>query len=485
MQVDLNTPRARNLALALLAMTQFVVVIDSSIVTVAIPSMGRALHMSQDQLTWVINAYVLAFGGFLLLGGRLADLLGRRRVFICGIALFTAASLIGGLAHNQSLLFAARGIQGLGAALAAPAALSIITTTFEGTERNRALAVWGAVAGAGGAAGVLLGGALTEYLGWPWVLFVNVPIGAFILWQAPLRLPVARDSKVDRGFDFLGAIVITGATGLIVYTIVGAPDAGWGSPATLGCGAGGLLLLGLFVAIEARTARPLIPFAVFSLRTLRGANIVGLLIGMALVSMFFTTTLYLQQVLGLSALSAGLAFLPLSLSIIGAAAAASPLVTRFGFKPVLILALLFVAAGLLWFSRISPEGSYTSDVLGPSILSGLGLGLSFVPITIAAVARVDHPRAGLASGLINASQQIGGALGLAIVVSVASSVSSGVGVLGGISVKPALTQGFSSAYLVAAGIAILGTILASTLISSRDSRELATAARQVEGTRLN
>ncbi|MET0188898.1 MAG: MFS transporter [Pseudonocardia sediminis] len=477
MPADLTSARAKTLALVLLAATQFVVVIDASIVTVALPSIGAALQMSPDGLSWVVNAYVLAFGGFLLLGGRLADALGRRRMFVAGIGLFTLASLLGGLAPNPAWLIAARAAQGLGAAIASPAALSIITTTFDaGRERNRAFAVWGAVAGAGGAVGVLLGGVLTEYLGWSWVLFVNVPIGALILWQAPRRLLASRSSAEDRVVDVPGAVTVTGGLALLVYALVDAPEVGWTSAATLLRVAGALLLLAAFVVIERRTRRPLVPFSIFSLPTLRGANVVGLFVGMSLISMFFLISLYLQQVLGLDPLTAGLAYLPLSVAIVAAAALASPLVARWGFKPVLLLALAFVAAGLAWFSRVSPDGSFVADVLGPSLLAGVGLGLSFAPLTIAAVTGTTASQAGLASGLINAGQQIGGALGLAVIVSVANAATTRA-TAAGIAPAEAATRGFGDAFLLGAGLALVAFVLAAALVSSRDSREHARLTR--------
>ncbi|MFF5078255.1 MFS transporter [Actinoplanes sp. NPDC000266] len=483
MPADLSTPRARNFALALLALTQFVVVIDASIVNVALPSIGSALGISQDHLSWVVNAYVLAFGGFLLLGGRLADFLGRRRMFVTGIALFTIASLLGGLAQNETWLIAARALQGLGAAIASPAALSIVTTTFpEGGERNRALAIWGAVAGAGGAAGVLLGGVLTEYLGWEWVLFVNVPIGALIIWQAPKRLIESTSGAQKRAFDLPGAITVSAGLALLVYTLVDADKAGWTSTTTLLRGLGALALLAAFTIIETRSRGPLLPLSTFSLRTLRGANVVGLLVGMALVSMFFLITLYLQQVLGFSALAAGFAYLPLSVSIIVAATAASTLVTRLGFKPVLMAGLAFVALGLAWFSQVRPDGSFAVDVLGPSVLAGIGLGLSFVPLTIAAVTGTTPEQAGLASGLINTSQQIGGALGLAILASIANSATTDALTSGVRDLKVALTDGFSDAFLVGACFAVAGIVLSAVLISTRDSREHSQAAKRGEVT---
>ncbi|MGO4258236.1 DHA2 family efflux MFS transporter permease subunit [Marmoricola sp. RAF53] len=426
-QPDLSTPRARNLALALLAMTQFVVVIDASIVNVALPSIGEALDFSQNDLSWVVNAYTLAFGGFLLLGGRLADYYGRRRVFMFGMALFALASLAGGLAQSETWLITARAAQGLGAAIASPAALSIITTTFsEGQERNRALGIWGAVAGAGGAAGVLLGGILTEWAGWEWVLFVNVPIGAFIVWQAPKRLAESTaDEEKDRTLDLPGAITVSAGLALLVYAMVDAINVGWSSAETVWRLAAAAALLVAFVVIELRTKKPLVPFSIFRKRTLRGANAVGVLIGMSLFSMFFLITLYLQQVLGFSALEAGVSYLPLAIAIILSAGGASALVTRIGFKNVLIMGMVLVAVALAWFSQINPDGTFLVDVLGPSVLAGVGLGFAFVPVTIAAVTGIEPHEAGLASGLINTTQQVGGALGLAILASIANASCRG------------------------------------------------------------
>ncbi len=480
---SLDTPRAKNIALALLAMTQFIIVVDASIVNVALPTIGTDLQFSQDNLSWVVNAYTLVFGGFLLLGGRMADLLGRRRLFISGLILFSLASLAGGLAQSDVQLIIARAVQGLGAALVSPAALSIVTTTFkEGAERNKALGVWGAVAGAGGAAGVLLGGVLTEYLGWEWVLWVNVPVGLTAAFLAPRLLPESRDDAEHRSFDIPGAFAVTAGLALLVYAIVDAESAGWTSTQTIGLLVLAVALIGSFIAIEARTRQPLMPLSTFRLRTLRGANVVGLLVGMSLFSMFFFISLYLQQVLGYSALKAGFAYLPLSIAIILSAGAASQLVTRVGFKPTLTFGLLMVAAGLLWFTQISVGGSFTADVLGPSLLAAIGLGFSFVPVTIAAVTGTRPDQAGLASGLINTSQQVGGALGVAILASIATSVSGGVNPRGRL--DPAqlgdLIDGFQTAFLVGAGFALLGAIAASTLISSRDSREMAAAAQAGE-----
>jgi EmrB/QacA subfamily drug resistance transporter len=478
-QTPLYTPRAKNFALLLLAMTQFVIVIDASIVNVALPSIGAHLHFARTDLSWVVNAYTLTFGGFLLLGGRMADLLGRRRMFMLGLVLFSVASFAGGIAQSEGWLIAARAIQGLGAAIVSPAALSIITTTFaEGAERNRALGIWGAVAGAGGAAGVLLGGILTSGLSWRWVLFVNVPIGIFAAMMAPRTLLESRSEDAQSTFDLPGAVTVTAGLALLVYAVVEAVNSGWGSTATLLRLAGAVVLLIAFLAIELRQRHPLMPFSIFRLRTLRGANIVGLLIGMSLFSMFFFISLYLQNVLHYSPIKTGVSYLPLAVGIILSAGAASQLVTRVGFKPPLIAGLLLIAGGLVWFAQVpAPGGSYAADVLGPSLLAAIGLGFAFVPVTIAAVTGTEPHEAGLASGLINTSQQVGGAIGLAILATIANSRTQGLFHQGVHSSAVALTKGFDRAFLVGAGFAVAGAILAAVLISSRDSREHAQAAR--------
>jgi EmrB/QacA subfamily drug resistance transporter len=475
----LYTPRAKNLALLLLAMTQFVVVIDASIVNVALPSIGSHLHFARADLSWVVNAYTLTFGGFLLLGGRLADLLGRRRMFMLGLIVFSIASFAGGIAQSEGWLIAARAVQGLGAAIVSPAALSIIVTTFaEGAERNRALGIWGAVAGAGGAAGVLLGGILTSGLSWRWVLFVNVPIGLVAAALAPRTLVESRAEDGASTFDLPGAVTVTAGLSLLVYAIVDTVNVGWGSSATLLKLAGAAVLLIAFLIIEQRQSHPLMPFSIFRLRTLRGANIVGLLIGMSLFSMFYFISLYLQDVLHYSPIKTGISYLPLAVGIILSAGAASQLVTRVGFKPPLIGGLLLIAGGLVWFSQVpATGGSFAVHILGPSLLAAAGLGFSFVTVTTAAVAGTKPHEAGLASGLINTSQQVGGALGLAILATIANSQTQSLFHSGVHSASVALTKGFDRAFLVGAGFALLGAILAALMISSRDSREHSNAAR--------
>jgi EmrB/QacA subfamily drug resistance transporter len=475
-----STATNKWLAMALLAAAQFVVILDASIVNVALPSIGADLNFSQENLSWVVNAYVLVFGGFLLLGGRLADLLGRRRLFMIGLVVFALASLAGGLAQNEAQLIIARAVQGLGGALLSPAALSLVTVLFEeGSERNKAMGVWGAVAGSGGAVGVLLGGMLTEWAGWEWVLFVNVPVGIAAAALAPRLLPESR-TEGHRHFDFSGAISITAGLSLLVYTLVDAESAGWGSTQTLGLGALSLALIGAFYVIERRSKAPLMPFpGIFRIRTITGINVSAVLIAAALFSMFFFISLYMQQVLGFSALEAGLAYLPLAVGIIVTAGATAGLVTRFGFKPVLVSGLVVTAAGLVWFTQVDAGGSYVSDLLGPMLLAAIGLGLAFVSMTVAAVSGVESHEAGLASGLINTSQQIGGALGLAILATVANTQTSNA-FESGASQAVALTDGFQAAFLVGAGFAIAGAILAMVLVSGRASREHAEAAQRGE-----
>jgi EmrB/QacA subfamily drug resistance transporter len=467
------------MALALLAAAQFVVILDASIVNVALPSIGADLNFSQENLSWVVNAYVLVFGGFLLLGGRLADLLGRRRLFMAGLVVFALASLAGGLAQNEAQLIIARAVQGLGAALLSPAALSLVTVLFEeGAERNKAMGVWGAVAGSGGAVGVLLGGMLTEWAGWEWVLYVNVPVGIAAAMLAPRLLPESRTE--GRHFDFAGAFTVTAGLSLLVYTLVDANNAGWGSLQTLGLGALSFALIGAFYAIERRSKAPLMPFpGIFRIRTITGINVSAVLIAAALFSMFFFVSLYMQQVLGYSALDAGLAYLPLAVGIVVTAGATAGLVTRFGFKPVLVTGLFVTAAGLLWFTQVDAGGSYLSDLLGPMLLAAVGLGLAFVSMTVAAVSGVEAHEAGLASGLINTSQQIGGALGLAILATIANARTDDA-VASGSTVPSALTEGFQAAFAVGAGFAIAGAVLAMILVSGRASREHAKAAQRGE-----
>ena len=461
----------RWIALILLCVAQFVVVLDASIVNVALPSIGRGLHFSEQNLPWVVNAYVIAFGGFLLLGGRAADLLGRRRVFMAGLLVVAVASLAAGFAVNQGQLIAARAAQGLGAAIISPSALSIVTTLFrDGAERNKALGAWGAVAGSAGAAGVLLGGILTDGLGWEWVLWVNVPVASIALLLTPGLLPESRSESATRHFDAAGAISVTAGLSVLAYGLLDASSAGWGSTKIVSLLALSVVLIGAFVVIELRSAAPLVPFRIFRLRTLTGANVVGILLGASLFSMFFFISLYMQQVLGYSPIHAGLSYLPLALTIIIAAGLGGQLVTRFGFKPILAAGMLVVALGLVWFSRVSVGGGFITDILGPSLLAAIGLGFGFVTSTIAAVSGVEEREQGLASGLINTSQQIGGALGLAVLSTIATSRTDHLMASGASSLPSALTDGFQSAFFGGAVIAALGFVATLVLIRTRDSR---------------
>jgi EmrB/QacA subfamily drug resistance transporter len=474
---DAQTAERRKwLALALLATTQFVIVLDAAIVNVAIPSIGTDLKFSPENLTWIPNAYALTFGGFLLLGGRMADLLGRRKLFMVGLVLFSFASLLGGLATSEAQLIAARALQGLGAALLAPSALSMVTNMFaEGSERNKALGVWGAVSGSGGAAGVLLGGILTEYLGWEWVLWVNVPIGVAAAILAPRLLVESRKEAETKSFDALGAITVTAGLSLLVYALVDTVSSGWGSSKTLLLLALSAVLLGVFVATELRSRAPLVPFRIFRMRTLTGANAVGLLIGAALFAMFFFLSRYMQQVLGYSALKAGLSYLPLALAIIASAGGASVLVTKLGFKPVLIAGMALIAIALVWFAQVPVQGDYVTDLLGPMVIAAVGLGFAFVPVTIAAVSNISADDSGLASGLINTSQQVGGALGLAVLGTIASTRTNDLvaAAKGNPAALPdALTQGFQVAFLAGAGFAVLGIIATLILVRGEDSRAI-------------
>jgi EmrB/QacA subfamily drug resistance transporter len=451
--------------LLLACLAQFMVVLDVSVVNVALPSIHNALHFTEDDLQWVVNAYTVTFAGFLLLGGRAADLLGRRRVFVSGLVLFAAASLVGGIADSRVVLIAARAIQGLGGAVIAPASLTILTTTFkEGAARNRAVGIWGAMGGAGGAAGVLLGGVITDLLSWRWILFINVPIGLMAAFAAQRMLIEGRNPERARGFDLSGALSATLGLSLVVFGIVRTDSTGWSSPPTLALMGAGVLLLALFVAIEGRFAKqPLMPLRIYSSRTLTAANLVVLLLGAAVFAMWFFLSLYLQQVRGYSPIRAGLAFLPMTLCIVACSAAASRVVTRVGPKPLLIFGMTVEAIGLLLFTQLSATGTYLGDVLAPSLLVAIGLGSAFVPVTIAAVAGVKSAEAGLASGLVNTSRLFGGALGLAILAALATSrTNSELRHAGGSvqAVHAALTSGFQLAFVVAAGFAAAGAAIA-------------------------
>jgi EmrB/QacA subfamily drug resistance transporter len=450
-------------ALALVCAAFFMTVLDVSIVNVALPSIGEALDFSRDNLQWVITAYAITFGGFLLLGGRSADLLGRRRVFMVGVAVFTIASFLCGLAWSEGVLIGARAIQGLGAAIISPAALSIITTTFEeGPERNKALGIWGAIGGSGAAVGVLAGGVLTKYFGWEWIFFVNVPVGiaAFALCRRYVR-----ESRSDRAVrpDWAGAVTVTAGLALLVYAVSKAPEHGWGSAWTLSRLAVAVVLLLTFLAIEARAKDPLMPFQIFRVRTVAGANVSGLLLGAVTFSNFFLLTLYVQQVLGWSALRTGVTFIATAGSAVLWAGAAQALVTRVGPKPVMIAGFVAMTAGMLWYTQIPVDGSYWSDLLPGYLLVGFALPFCFIPVAIAALAGVEAHEAGLASGLINTAQQIGGAIGVAITSSVSLSHFNHL-VASGERFPAAFTQGTQWAFWVTVGFALGGLVATIVLI---------------------
>ena len=459
--------RRKWFALALLLGVQFMVVLDIAIVNVALPSIQTDLGFSQENLQWVVSAYALLFGGFLLLGGRVADIVGRRRVFIVGLVVFTGASLLSALAWSDTALVGTRALQGLGAALITPAALSILTTTFaEGRERNAALGAWGAVGAFGAVAGVLLGGVLTDWLSWEWVFYVNVPVGMLGLVLAPILLHESRDARV-KSFDVPGAALVTGGLVLLVFTITQANQYGWSSLETIGLFAGSAIILAAFLGWESRTAEPLMPFSIFRLRTLVGANIAGVILGTALFAMFLMLTLYMQQVLSYSAMRTGVAYLAVAGTAIFWSALAAQLVTRVGVKPVLVAGMAFLSAGLLWFTQVSVGGSYAVDLLPGFLLVSIGMGFSFVPISIAALAGVHPSEAGLASGLINTSQQIGGALGIAVLSAVATSATSDA-IASGTAVPVALTDGFQASFIGAAAIALAGVLVALFVVRGED-----------------
>jgi EmrB/QacA subfamily drug resistance transporter len=473
------TPRNKWLALALLSAVQFMVVLDIAVVNVALPSIKVDLGFSEQNLQWVISAYALVFGGFLLLGGRAADVIGRRRVFAVGLVAFTVASLVAGLAWSETSLIAARAFQGLGAAIISPAALSMVSTTFtEGRERNLALGVWGAVGGFGAAAGVLLGGVFTELLSWSWIFFVNVPVGATALLLTPFLLSESRDANI-RSFDVPGAVLVTGGLSSLVYAITQAGNVGWLAGRTIGTFAAAVLLIAAFVVWEQRHAEPLMRLGIFRIRTVAGANVAGFILGTALFSMFLMLTLYMQNVLGYSPLQAGVAYLAVAGGAIVWSALAAQLVTRLGVKPVLVAGMTSLTAGLVYFTQINVHGSYLGDLLPGFLLVGIGIGFAFVPISIAALAGVESRESGLASGLINTSQQIGGALGIAALSTIATSRTTHA-LQVGTPLHNALVHGFTGAFVAGVGIAAVGVIAALALIRRSELEQAATPLVEAE-----
>jgi EmrB/QacA subfamily drug resistance transporter len=451
-------------ALALVCTAIFVVVLDIAIVNVALPSIGSDLGFAGENLQWVVTAYALTYGGFLLLGGRAADLLGRRLIFIGGLALFTAASLACGLAQNEAMLIGARAVQGLGAAIVSPAALSIISVTFtEGRERNKALGAWGAVAGSGAAAGVLFGGILTKYLGWEWIFFVNVPVGVLVMALTPRFVRESRRGDIEHEYDVIGALSVTSGLVLLVYAISEAPDAGWATFRTIGLLVVSALLLAFFLVWEAREREPLMPLGIFRNRGLAAANVVSFLFSGGMFGSFLVLTLYMQQVLGMSVLQTGVAFLATAGTAVVMAAPAQALVTQFGAKPVTVVGLALLAFGALWYTQIDVDGSYQVDLLPGFVSVGIGIPFTYIPLTIAALAGVSDRDAGLASGLLNTSQQVGGAIGLAVISTVAFEHAEGL--LGEGNPPPiAFTEGFQWGFWVTSGIWIASVVAATLLI---------------------
>jgi EmrB/QacA subfamily drug resistance transporter len=450
--------------LVLICLAQFMVILDATIVNVALPSIQKDLNLSEGNLQWIINAYTLVFGGFLLLGGRARDLLGRKRIFLLGLVIFTVASFLDGVSSSEGMLIGARSLQGLGAALISPAALSIISTTFEeGAERARALGVWAAIAIGGSAVGLILGGVLTQYLSWPWIFFVNVPVGiaGFVL---SLRLvPESRDAQAHRGYDIAGAVTVTTGLMLLVYAIVGAQSAGWGSGRTLGLFAGAFVLLAAFVAIELRAKAPLVRLSIFRLRSLLTANVAMFLAASGIFAMFFFNTLYIQRVLGYGPLKAGLAFLPFTAGIMISAGIASQFAPRIGVRPVAAAGFILSAIGLLLLTLLPVHGSYLTNVLPSIALSSLGMGAVFMPLTLIATTGLKDEDQGLASGIFNTSQQVGGALGLAVLSTLATSKTSAAGG----SPAHALVVGFHWAFGAGAAVLLAALVVMVALLRKR------------------
>jgi EmrB/QacA subfamily drug resistance transporter len=460
------SPNRKWLALALLSVVQFMLVLDIAIVNVALPSIKVDLGFSRENLQWVISAYALVFGGFLLLGGRAADLLGRRRLFMGGLVVFTGASLLAALAWNEPSLIGARALQGFGAAIIAPAALSILMTTFaEGKERNIALGVWGAVGGFGAAAGVLLGGIFTDLLSWEWIFFLNLPVGVAAFALAPVLLGESRDARTQ-GFDALGAVLVTGGLSTAVFGITQANSWGWSSGRTIGVFAAAAALLLGFVVRETRAKHPLMSFSIFRIKTVAGANIAGFILGTALFSMFLMLTLYMQQVLGYTPLETGVAYLAVAGTAVIWANVAAVAVNHVGVKPALILGMSLLTVGLLYFTQVSVNGSYWADLFPGFLILGLAIPFAFVPLTIAALAGTKPQEAGLASGLINTTQQIGGAVGIALLSTIAVTTTEDAAP--GTAVPVALTDGFVNAFWAGAAIAFVGVLVSIFMVRGRD-----------------
>ncbi|HEY2654782.1 MAG TPA: MFS transporter [Solirubrobacteraceae bacterium] len=461
----------RWLILVIACLAQFMVVLDNTIVNVALPSVQHGLHFSPANLQWVVNAYTLIFGGFLMLGGRAADLLGRRRLFVAGVVLFSAASMLNGLSQSSTMLIVGRGLQGLGGALVSPAALSIIMTTFQDTrERTRALGVWSAIAAGGAAFGLLLGGILTQLVSWRWNFFVNVPVGIATVLLAFRYVPESVADLGHRRFDALGATTVTAGLLTLVFGIVKAQSWGWGSVSTIAVMGSAVLILALFLVIENRSKAPLVKLSIFRIRTITAANSTMLLVASAMFGMFFFVSLYVQEILGYSPLKAGLAFLPASLGIIIGAAISQNLVGRFGPRNVAVGGLLLATAGMAVFTGVPVHGTYVSDILVGLMPLTIGLGLVFVPVTLLATSGVSNDDAGLASGLFNSAQQVGGSLGLAILSTLAADRTASLishGAVGPVAKTAATVAGYHVAFTAAALMLGTGAILLTVLLRRR------------------
>ncbi|HKW19985.1 MAG TPA: MFS transporter [Ktedonobacterales bacterium] len=463
MDGPLSTARQRWIALILLSAIEFMILLDTSIVNIALPAIKTGLHFSEADLQWVQNAYILVFGGFLLLGGRAADLFGRRRFYLIGLGLFTASSLLAGLAPTGGILLAARAAQGIGAAIVIPAEQSLLVTIFTDKEEfNRAFGIWGAMGAAGGIFGLLLGGVLTQLVGWPWIFLINVPIGALALLLSPRLLPESRATGQDRRLDILGAVVVTVAVGLLAYAPIAGQEYGWGSPLAFGSLALAALLLLAFPVIEARSKSPLVPLRIFRIRNANGANIVSFLVGAAHAPMFFLLSLYLQQVLGYNALTAGLAILPVgATSLIFSLLVLPRALDHLGPRGVLVAGMLLLAIGLLLFARVPVPGNYLLDILPASIIVAMGLPCAFAGSNIAAVTAVEKEETGLASGLMNTMQRVGSGIGIAALTAV---FVARIGPMTPHTSLTTLATGFQAGFLGAALLAVLGAVLALMIL---------------------
>ena len=458
-------------AFSLLAVTFFMTIIDLTIVNVSLPTIGRDLHFSATSLQWVVTAYALTFGGFMLLGGRAADLLGRRRILMVGLSLFTAASLGAALSTGEASLLAARAAQGFGAAIMLPAALSIVMNMFaEGVERNKALGIWGGLGASGATVGMIAGGLLTRYAGWQYIFYLNVPIGVAALVLAPRIVPESRLVTARRRFDAAGAIAGTGGLVLLVDAISQAPQYGWGANRTIVLLAASVALLVAFVVIENRAKDPVLPLSIFRLRTLSGANVAGLLLGASFFAFIFVGTLYMQDVLHYSALQTGVAWLAASLTSVALAGLSQALVTRGGAKIVMAVGMTLIGAGVLWATQVPVHGHFAANLLGPFMVAGAGTAFAFIPISIAALAGVEDHRAGLASGILNTSQQLGGAIGIAIASSVAASHTQAL-LHAGHAVPASLTGGFQHAFWVLGAIGLLAVPAIFALVRRNELSE--------------